>query len=159
MLLNKEFSNKNASKSWIIGIIFVIGGIAFMMINFLIGLGVIALGAILFFLIKNLASNYTVTLRDDGFTVRKVNKKKGTTVQDYLWSDVTETVYYEKDSGDYTYYYFKVKTANNIAFDLIEMKGFDDLILIVNEKTPHLPYQWVKPKGILKSRYEKQMRG
>jgi hypothetical protein len=38
------------------------------------------------------------------------------------------------------------------------MKNFYELIEIFNQNTPHLPYFWEKPTGILKTRYKKQAR-
>jgi hypothetical protein len=49
----------------------------------------------------------------------------------------------------------RVKTASDPAFNLYAVKGFDDLISILNQKTSHLPYKWEKAREF-SYRYNKQ---
>ena len=124
-----------------------------------IGSAGVFLGVVLFFSILYLSSDTTVTCHDTGFTVNVVSKKKGTSIQEYKWEEVTETKYFVKDGGDdgADTRYFLVNTEKGTAFKLASMKGFDELISIINEKTPHLPYTWIKKRG-LSSYYIKQER-
>ena len=159
--MQREFSNNNASKSWIISSIFGVVGIGFMLFSVWIGSIIIVFAIVIFLLMKNLASDIQVVCHNEGFTVKVTNKRKGNTIQDYLWKDVTETVYYEKESGgedSTTTRYFKICTESGVAFNLYQMKHFDQLVQIFNDNTPHLPYYWEKPKGILGFSYKKQDR-
>ncbi|MEH7255068.1 hypothetical protein V7111_23435 [Neobacillus niacini] len=83
--MTKEFSNKNAAKSVIIGLAFVIIGLAGMAFSVPIGSAGFLLGIVLFFLIRYLSSDTTVICHDTGFTVKVVNKKKGNTIQEFRW--------------------------------------------------------------------------
>jgi hypothetical protein len=157
----EEFSNNNSSMgSVLVGIILGLVGFAMMIFSILIGSIVVVLAVVLFFLMRYLATDTTVSCHEDGFTVKVISKRKGTSVQEYAWADVTETHYYERESGgenSSTSSYFQVKTVKGMAFNLHEMKNFDDLIKIVNQNTQHLPYEWEKQKGLFKS-YQKQNR-
>jgi hypothetical protein len=159
--MHREFSNNNASKSIIIGIIFGIVGVGFTFFSLWVGLIIIIFAIVLFLLMKNFASDIVVVCHDQGFTVKVTNKRKGNSVQDYGWSDVTETLYFERESGgedSTTTRYFQVSTVSGVAFNLYEMKHFEQLIQLFNENTPHLPYYWEKPKGMLGYSYKKQAR-
>ncbi|WML46731.1 hypothetical protein RCG23_13875 [Neobacillus sp. PS3-34] len=159
--MNKEFSNKSTGTSMVFGIVFGIMGISCLSFFPLLGLGFIAIGVIVFFLIRTFMNNTTVTIHDQGFSVKEGNKRKGTAVKEYKWSDVVATSYYEEDSGGEdsdTTSFFQVSTNEGVAFDLQKMKGFNELIELVNQNTPHLPYYWAKPQGWL-GKYQKQSRG
>ncbi|MEH7255069.1 hypothetical protein V7111_23440 [Neobacillus niacini] len=73
---------------------------------------------------------------------------------------MTETKYYVIDGGEDSAdtRYFLVNTEKETAFKLAAMRGFDKLISIINDRTPHLPYTWVKKRG-LSGNYNKQQRG
>lgn len=160
-VMNKEFSNKNIWKSGVFGAVFTVVGIGFIMFIPLIGYGIIALGVILFFLIRYFSSNTTVIIEENGFSVKVFNKRKGTILKSYHWLDVVETKYYERETAGedpVTISYFQVKTGEGVAFTLQEMKGFHELIALVNQHTLHLPYYWAKPKGVF-GQYKKQSRG
>jgi hypothetical protein len=147
--MGKEFSN-NASvrmaviASAIIGIV----GIGVITINVLLGTMVLVLAAIAFGLFWFYGTDTTVVCHENGFTVKMVNKGKGTSLHEYGWNEVTETKYYDNESGEdhLTTRRMLVKTASGPVFNLYAMKGFDELISIFNQKTSHLPYVWVKPR-------------
>lgn len=160
--MQNEFSNNTASKSAVlVGAIFSVVGIGFMFLSIWIGLILLVFAIVLFLIMRNLASDTKVNCGGNGFTVTVTNKKKGVTVQEYSWKDVVETFYYEKDSGgenNTTTRYFQVSTASGVAFNLYQMKNFDQLIQIFNQNTTHLPYFWEKPQGMLQYSYKKQAR-
>jgi hypothetical protein len=159
--MNREFSNKTASKSsGIFGLIFCLIGIGFMFINVLVGSIIVIIALVVFLFMYYFGNDTTVSCRDKGFTVTIINKRKGILVKDYTWENVTETLYYEKESpgeNNTTTCYFQVKTADGIAFTLAETKNFNALIEIFNQNT-RLPYFWEKPKGMFKTKYQKQER-
>jgi hypothetical protein len=133
--MQREFSNNNALKALIIGGIFGIDGIGFMLLSIWIGLIIIIFVIVIFLLMKNLASDIQVACNEEGFTLKVTNKSKGNTVQEYRWTDVTETLYYEKESGgedSTTTRYFKVSTGSGVAFNLYQMKHFDQLVQLFN---------------------------
>lgn len=145
----------------VLGVVLGVIGIGLMVINILIGFIFVIIGAILFFVIRYFANDTSVSCHEDGFIVTVINKRKGTSVHEYSWQDVTETVYYEKDSSgenNTTTCYFQAKTEIGVAFNLAEMKNFDGLIQLFNNNTSHLPYYWEKPKGMFKTSYVKQNR-
>ena len=160
--MNREFSNKTASKSsGIFGLIFCLIGIGFMFFNVLIGSIVVILALVIFLFMYYFGNDTTVVCHDNGFTVTIVNNRKGTIVNDYAWEDVIDTHYYEKESAgenNTTTCYFQVKTENGVAFNVYEMKNFHELIEIFNQNTDHLPFFWEKPTGMFKTRYQKQNR-
>jgi hypothetical protein len=103
----------------------------------------------------------TVICHETGFTVTIESNRNGKVVTDYTWEDITETLYYEKESAgenNTSTCYFQVKTENGIAFNMYEMKNFHELIEIFNQNTNHLSYFWEKPTGLFKIRYQKQNR-
>jgi hypothetical protein len=135
-------------------------GIGFTIFSATIGLAVVVLAIVVFLLLRYFGNDTTISCHDNGFSVKVVNKRKGSLVQEYEWSDVTETLYFERESGGEdspTTRYFSVTTDNGVAFSLHEIKGFNELIDIFNRKTNHLPYLWEKPKGFSSS-YKKQQR-
>lgn len=160
--MQNEFSNNTASKSAVLmGAIFGVVGIGFMLLSVWIGLILVVFAIVLFLFMRNFASDIKVSCGINAFTVTVTNKKKGVTVQKYDWKDVTETLYYEKDSGSEnstTNRYFQVSTESGVAFNLYQMKNFDQLIQIFNQSTTHLPYYWEKPQGMLPYSYKKQAR-
>jgi hypothetical protein len=162
IFINREFSNKTSSKSSVVfGIIFGLIGIGFMFINVLIGSIIFVIGVVIFWWMRYFGNDTTVSCRERGFTVTIINKRKGTFVNDYSWEEVTETLYYERESAgenNTTTCYFQAKTTNGIAFDVYEMKNFNEMIEIFNQNTAHLPYFWEKPTGMFKTRYQKQTR-
>ncbi|MBV7508470.1 hypothetical protein KW850_24955 [Bacillus sp. sid0103] len=160
--MNREFSNKTSSKSsGIFGLIFCFIGIGFMFINVLIGSIIIIIALVIFLIMYYFGNDTTVICHENGFTVTIANKREGISVNEYSWEDVTETLYYEKESAgenNTTTCYFQVKTENGIAFTLYEMKNFHELIELCNQNIDHLPYFWEKPTGMFKTRYQKQNR-
>lgn len=160
--MNREFSNKTSSKSsGIFGLIFCFIGIGFMFINVLIGSIIIILALVIFLFMYYFGNDTTVICHENGFRVTLVNKRNGILINDYQWEDVSETLYYEKESAgenNTITSYFQVKTENGIAFNLYEMKNFHELIELFNQNTIHLPYFWEKPTGMFKTRYQKQNR-
>jgi hypothetical protein len=119
----------------LIGVVFV-----------LVGVG-IPLGSYFF------GKSYAITCRADGFTVRTVNKRKGTEQQEYRWDEVTSTQYDEfqstgRDSGSRNYVSFIAETARGRAFKVgREIGDFAGLIDLFNARTPHLPYVWRPQAG------------
>jgi hypothetical protein len=160
--MNREFSNKTASKSsGVFGLVFCLIGIGFMFINVLIGSIIVILALVIFLFMYFFGNDTTVICHDQGFNVTIINQRKGILLNEFAWEDVTETLYYEKESAgenNTTTCYFQAETANGIAFNLYEMKNFNELIDIFNKHTSHLPYFWEKPTGIFKTRYQKQNR-
>jgi hypothetical protein len=164
--MNREFSVDTASKgSVVFGSILGVVGIVVGLFNILFGALVIVGAVLIFFLMRNFANDLTLICRDEGFSVKVVNKRKGSTVTDYKWEDVISTQYYEKDSGSdsdgnsTTTSYFLVKTGEGIAIDLQDMSGFGEVIEIFNQKTPHLPYHWEKNRNLLSSsRFKRKQR-
>jgi hypothetical protein len=164
--MNREFSVDTASKGSIVfGSILGVIGLVVAVFNILFGALIIVGAVLLFFLMRNFANDLTIICRDEGFSVKIVNKRKGSSVTDYKWEDVISTQYYEKDSGSdsdgnsTTTSYFLVKTGEGVAIDLQDMSGFADLIEIFNQKTPHLPYYWAKNRNLLSSsRFKRNQR-
>jgi hypothetical protein len=160
--MNREFANKTASKSsGIFGLIFCFIGIGFMFINVLIGSIIIILALVIFLFMYFFGNDTTVICHETGFTVTIESNRNGKVVTDYTWEDITETLYYEKESAgenNTSTCYFQVKTENGIAFNMYEMKNFHELIEIFNQNTNHLSYFWEKPTGLFKIRYQKQNR-
>jgi hypothetical protein len=147
--MGKEFSNKDSVRMGVIaGAIIGIIGIGAITLNVLLGTLVLVLAAVAFVLFWFYGTDTTVVCHDNGFTVRMVNKGKGTSLHEYSWNEVTETRYYDNESGEdhLTTRRMLVKTASGPVFNLYAMKGFDELISIFNQKTSHLPYVWVKPR-------------
>jgi hypothetical protein len=160
--ISQSFANNTSSRtSVVIGFVLGVIGLGLMIINILIGFFFVIIGVILFFVIRYFANDTSVLCHDDGFSVTIISKRKGTSVHEYTWQDVTETLYYEKESSgenNTTTCYFQANTEEGVAFTLAEMKNFDELIQIFNNRASHLPYYWEKPKGILKTSYVKQNR-
>ncbi|MFC5465281.1 hypothetical protein [Lederbergia graminis] len=149
--MGKEFSNKTSSKAAIyIGVILGMAGIMLMFINDPVGWSTIGLALILFLVLRYFGDDTTVSCDEQGFKVKIVSKRKGTTVKEYAWEDVTGTYYYEYESGgedSSISRFFQVNTAEGIAFNMEAMKSFDELIEIFNENTKHLSYKWAKIDG------------
>jgi hypothetical protein len=149
VVMGKEFSNKDSIRmAMIAGAILGIIGIGVVTLNVILGtvflvVAVIASGMFWFY-----GKDTTVICHDNGFTVKKVSKGKGTSLHEYGWGEVTETRYYDNESEEdhLPTRRILVKTASGLAFNLYAMKGFDELISIFNQKTSHLPYVWVKPR-------------
>ena len=147
--MNHEFSNRTSSVGSILfGVVFGLFGIGVMIfLSVLYGVGIFIFGLLLFFLIRYFASDVSIRCDDESFTVKVVNKRKGSKLNHYKWEDVLSTLYYERESGgedSSSTSYFMVKVPEGVAFDFRETKGFHELIQIFNEKTPHLPYVWGK---------------
>jgi hypothetical protein len=162
IFISQSFANNTSSRtSVILGVVLGVIGIGIMIFNILIGFIFVIIGVILFFVIRYFANDTSVLCHDDGFTVTIISKRKGTSIQEYSWQDVTETLYYEKESSgenNSTTCYFQANTESGVAFNLAEMKNFDGLIQQFNNNASHLPYYWEKPKGLLKTSYVKQNR-
>ena len=160
--MNREFANKTSSRSsGIFGLIFCFIGIGFMFINVLIGSIIVILALFIFLIMYFFGYDTTVICHEKGFTVTIASQRKGTFVNEYTWEDVTDTLYYEKESAgenNTTTCYFQVKTGNEIAFNVYQMKNFHELIELFNQNTAHLAYFWEKPTGMLKTGYQKQTR-
>src|SRR5574342_533935 len=125
-----------------------------MFINVLIGSIIVILALIIFLIMYFFGNDTTVICHEKGFTVTITNQRKGTFVNEYTWEDVTDTLYYEKESAgenNTTTCYFQVKTENSIAFNVYQMKNFHELIELFNQNTTHLAYFWEKPTGMLKT--------
>lgn len=156
-----EFANKTSTKaSLVVGVVFLIAGFVCLMFQTSVAVGFWVVAVVAFFLLRHFASDTTVSCYENEFIVRKKSRSKGESVRTYKWDDVTETTYYEKESGgddSTTTRYFKVETKDVVAFNVYASKGFDELIKLVNERTPHLPYEWIKTKGIFGT-YQKQER-
>jgi hypothetical protein len=149
VVMGKEFSNKDSVRmAMIAGAIIGIIGIGIITLHVLLGTLVLVLAAVTSGLFWFYGSDTTVVCHDNGFTVKKVTKGKGTSLHEYGWGEVTETRYYDNESGEdhLTTRRMLVKTASGPVFNLYAMKGFDELISIFNQKTSHLPYVWVKPR-------------
>jgi hypothetical protein len=149
--MGKEFSNKDSVRMALIaGTILGIIAIGVITLNVLLGTMVLVLAAITFGLFWFYGTDTTVVCHENGFTVKMVNKGKGTSLHEYSWNEVTETRYYDNESGEdhLTTRRLLVKTASGPVFNLYAMKGFEELISIFNQKTNHLPYVWVKPREL-----------
>ncbi|ETI69792.1 hypothetical protein [Neobacillus vireti] len=155
--MGKEFSNRtSSSSSFMTGGIFIVIGIVLLFVNGLLGILAVMVGVLLLFFKRNVRYDTTVVCSQNGFTVKVTNKQKSTSVKEYKWEDVASTHYYERYSGidnETTNSYFKVTTTEGVAFDLWQMKDFDELIQIFNQKTPNLPYHWEKPTGFFASSF------
>jgi hypothetical protein len=148
-VMGKEFSNKDSVRMAIIaGAIPGIIGIGAVTLNVLLGTMVLVLAVIAFGLFWFYGKDTTVICHDNGFTVKKASRGKGTSLHEYGWGEVTETRFYDNESEEdhLPTRRILVKTASGHAFNLYAMKGFDELISIFNQKTSHLPYVWVKPR-------------
>ncbi|MDQ0200201.1 SdpI family protein [Neobacillus ginsengisoli] len=160
--MQKEFTNSTSSKtSVILGVIFGAIGIGLLFISVWVGLIFVVLAVVIFFLIRYFANDITVSCDENGFTVKVINKRKGTSVNEYTWKDVVETTYYEIESrgeNSTKTRYFQAKTENGVVFNVYEMKNFDHLIQLFNQNTPQLSYFWESPKGLFSSSYLKQNR-
>ena len=145
--------------AYIAGSIIGIIGIGVITINILLGSFALLLAVVAFLLFWFNGTDTTVICHEKGFTVKMVNKGKGTSLHEYGWEEVTETIYYDNESGEdhLTTRRILVKTASGPAFNLYAMKGFDELISIFNQKTSHLPYVWEKPRK-MSTIYTKQER-
>lgn len=156
-----EYSVRTSTKhSVIFGGLFALTGILLLIfLNIYLGALFFLLGIIFFLYMRYFGNDTTVTCHDTGFSIKVVNKRKGTTITEYNWEDVTETLFYvhESGSGDNqsTTYHFRVTTHEGVAFNLIQTKGFAHLIETFNQHTPHLPYYWTKPKGFLSAPFKK----
>ncbi|WHZ02563.1 hypothetical protein QNH48_27085 [Neobacillus sp. YX16] len=147
--MGKEFSNKDSVRMAVIsGAILGIIGIGVITLPVLLGTLVLVVAAAAFGLFWFYGTDTTVVCHDNGFTVKKVTKGKGTSHHEYSWGEVTETRYYDNESEEdhLPTRRILVKTASGPVFNLYEMKGFEELISIFNQKTSHLPYVWVKPR-------------
>jgi hypothetical protein len=97
----------------------------------------------------------------DGFSVTSENKRSGKRSETYRWEEVTSTSYEESGRDDIDsrsiHFTFSVETARGRAFKSGQfMHPFDELITVLNEQTPQLPYVWVRPTP--NSSYEKTPR-
>ncbi|TDL61155.1 hypothetical protein E2R56_29995 [Rhodococcus qingshengii] len=147
--MGKEFSNNDSIRmAMIAGSILGIIGIGIITLHVLLGTLVLVVAAAAFGLFWFYGTDTTVVCHENGFTVKMVSKGKGTSLYEYGWNEVTETRYYDNESGEdhLTTRRILVKTASGPAFNLYAMKGFEELISIFNQKTSHLPYVWVKPR-------------
>lgn len=147
--MGREFSNKDSLRMALIaGSVFGIIGIGVISISVVLGSLALLLAIITFVLFFYFGTNTTVICNEKGFTVKSESKAKGMSLHEYGWEEVTETRYYDNESGEdhLTTRRILVKTASGQAFNLYAMKGFDELISIFNEKTNHLPYVWKKPR-------------
>ncbi|MEH7273261.1 hypothetical protein [Neobacillus vireti] len=147
--MGKEFSNRNSVRmAAIAGSIIGIFGIGVITKNVLLGSLVLLLAAVAYLLFFYFGRDISVICHEKGFTVKRVSKAKGTSLQEYRWEDVKETHYYENESGEdhLVTRRILVKTASGPAFNLYAMAGFDELISTFNQKTRHLPYVWKKPR-------------
>ncbi|SDM86943.1 hypothetical protein [Bacillus sp. OK048] len=158
--MGKEFSNKNSVRlaaiaAAIIGII----GIGVITIHVLLGILALLLAVVVSFLFYIYGNDTTVICHEDGFTVKNTNRGKGTSIHEYGWQEVAETKFYDNVSEEdhLPTRSILVKTTGGLAFNLYAMKGFDELISIINQKTKHLPYKWEKP-GAFSHTYKKQER-
>jgi hypothetical protein len=147
--MGKQFSNNDSIRmAMIAGAILGIIGIGVITLHVLLGTLVLVSAAVAFGLFWIYGTDTTVVCHENGFTVKKVTKGKGTSLHKYGWGEVTETRYYDNESGEnqLTTRRILVKTPRGPVFNLYAMKGFDELISIFNQKTSHLPYVWVKPR-------------
>lgn len=147
--MGKEFSNRNSIRMAVIaGTIIGIIGVGVITIHVLLGSLALLLAVAAFILFYFYGNDITVICHEDGFTVKTMNKGKGTSVHEYGWEEVTETKFYTNESEEdhLATRRIRVKTASGPAFNLYAMKGFDGLISIFNQKTSQLPYKWEKPR-------------
>ena len=131
----------------------------FITIHVLLGTIALLLAVVVSFLFYFYGNDTTVICHEEGFTVKNANRVKGTSLHEYGWQEVTETKYYDNESEEdhLPKRRILVKTASGPVFNLYAMKGFDELISIINQKTNHLPYKWEKP-GVFSYKYKKQER-
>jgi hypothetical protein len=147
--MGKEFTNKDSiRRALIAGSIIGIVSIGVITIHVLLGSLVLLLAVIAFLLFFFYGRDTAVICNEKGFTVKSESKAKGVSLYEYGWEEVTETRYYDNESGEDHLMTSRilVKTASGQVFNLYAMKDFDELISIFNEKTGHLPYVWKKPR-------------
>lgn len=90
---------------------------------------------------------YSIQCTPAGFSVLSESKRRGARREEYHWNEVTGTSYEEvrNRSGKQrrTTQYFSVDTTRGRAFKVNHhQSGFDELIAVFNEQTPHLAYVW-----------------
>ena len=90
---------------------------------------------------------YSIQCTPVGFSVLGESKRRGARREEFRWNEVTKTSYEEvkNRSGKQrrTTQYFSVETTRGRAFKVNDYQsGFDELIAVFNEQTPHLPYVW-----------------
>lgn len=95
---------------------------------------------------------YSIECTTAGFSVLSESKRRGARHEEYRWNEVTGTSYEEvrKRSGKHrrTTQYFSVDTTRGRAFKVNDhQSGFDELVAVFNEQTPHLPYVWAAENG------------
>lgn len=87
----------------------------------------------------------------DGFSVTSENKRSGKRYETYWWQEVTSTDYEESSDVDFEssgHFAFSVDTVRGRAFTGGRyMHPLDELIIVFNERTPHLPYIWARGNG------------
>lgn len=104
------------------------------------------------FLIFYFGSRQTILCTDEGFSVEKQSRHKGTTKGFHPWSSVTKTHYFEihdkdVDNRSSTQRYFQVECGGVSAMKVSRISRFAELIRIFNQQTPHLPYTWEPRTG------------
>jgi hypothetical protein len=158
--MGKEFTNKDSIRMALIaGSIIGIVGIGVITIHVLLGSLILLLAVIAFLLFFFYGKDTTVICNEKSFTVKHESKAKGASLREFGWGEVTETRYYDNESGEDHLMTRRilVKTARGQAFNLYAMKDFDELISIFNQKTSHLPYIWKKPR-VMSNIYTMQQR-
>ncbi len=130
----------------------IMGGGSGLTLLILIGLVFTAVGVGIPFGLYFFQTLYSITCREDGFSVRTENKRKGTEQHDYNWADVTETAYeefhYRQQQRSETTVSFRVETTKGRAFKIGRQIGdFAGLINLFNVMTPQLPYTWQPQTG------------
>jgi hypothetical protein len=122
-------------------------------IGFLVGplLLLLAVGAPL--AMGYFGTNTRIVCGEEGFSITTESKRAGKQHSEYRWDEVTGTDYDEStfrssQSGTQTTRFFTVETARGRAFQVTQkIRGFQDLIQLFNQMTPHLPYTWEKQTG------------
>ncbi len=105
---------------------------------------VFGIGLSVFFLLIGFFSKKIISWDSFGCTIEKIDFWGLRVDTDYFrWNEVTETTFASFTTTE-TLMFFEVK-ANDQTHQLLTetAKEFNNIIKLVNEATPHLPYIWV----------------
>lgn len=99
------------------------------------------------------ASRQTLVCTEEGFTLEKSSRRKGSETKFFPWSSVTSTRYYEivlnkMDNRTSTSPYFEVECGGERVMKMGRLRRFPEMVRIFNQRTPHLPYSWEPRVGM-----------
>jgi hypothetical protein len=134
------------------GAVLMILGLFFLAIEPLIGILAVSLAIIIPVLAYFFGTQEIIECGEEGFSLERMNKRKGNTKEFFPWASVTETRYYEiqqtdSKNGTRSIPYFEVHCDGDLAMKQGKISKFSQLIKIFNEKTPQLSYTWEPQLG------------